>query len=255
MTNTTSSLLPRIIVCLDVDKGRVVKGTNFKQMRDMGDPVELALQYQEQGADELVFLDISATNENRPTALKLVSDIASNLSIPFTVGGGLKQLDDVKAFLDAGADKVALNTTAILKPEIINQTALAYGSQCVVVAIDVNKQNDELPIFINGGRKLVNNKFFDWTAEVAERGAGEILLTAMHRDGTGLGFDTALTRQVSEQVPIQVIASGGAKNEQHFLKAYQQKADACLAAGMFHSGEYSVGQVKNYLTTNGIKVR
>jgi cyclase len=253
--NLTSSLLPRIIVCLDVDKGRVVKGTNFKQMRDMGDPVELALQYQEQGADELVFLDISATNENRPTALKLVSDIASNLSIPFTVGGGLKRLDDVKAFLDAGADKVALNTTAVLKPEIINQTALAYGSQCVVVAIDVNKQNDELPIFINGGRKLVSNKFFEWVSEVANRGAGEILLTAMHRDGTGLGFDTELTRQVSEQVPIQVIASGGAKNEQHFLKAYQQKADACLAAGMFHSGEYSVGQVKNYLTTNGIKVR
>jgi len=256
MTNTVvSSLLPRLIVCLDVDKGRVVKGTNFKQLRDMGDPVELALQYQEQGADELVFLDISASNENRPTALKLVSDIASNLSIPFTVGGGLKQLDDVKAFLDAGADKVALNTTAVLKPEIINQTALAYGSQCVVVAIDVNKQNGDLPIFINGGRKLVDNKFFDWTSEVADRGAGEILLTAMHRDGTGLGFDTTLTRQVSEQVPIQVIASGGAKNEQHFLEAYQQKADACLAAGMFHSGEYSVGQVKNYLTTNGLKVR
>ncbi len=251
----TGSLLPRIIVCLDVDKGRVVKGTNFKQLRDMGDPVELALAYEAQGADELVFLDISASNENRPTALKLVSDIASNLSIPFTVGGGLKKLDDVKAFLDAGADKVALNTTAVLIPEIIDQTALAYGSQCVVVAIDVNKQNGELPIFINGGRKLVENKFFEWTSEVANRGAGEILLTAMHRDGTGLGFDTELTRQVSEQVSIQVIASGGAKNEQHFLDAYQEKADACLAAGMFHSGEYTVGQVKDYLTKNGLLVR
>ena len=255
MNKPTGSLLPRIIVCLDVDKGRVVKGTNFKQLRDMGDPVELALAYEAQGADELVFLDISASNENRPTALKLVSDIASNLSIPFTVGGGLKKLDDVKAFLDAGADKVALNTTAVLIPEIIDQTALAYGSQCVVVAIDVNKQNGELPIFINGGRKLVENKFFEWTSEVASRGAGEILLTAMHRDGTGLGFDTELTRQVSEQVSIQVIASGGAKNEQHFLEAYQEKADACLAAGMFHSGEYTVGQVKDYLTKNGLLVR
>ncbi len=258
-----ATLLPRIIVCLDVDKGRVVKGTNFKQLRDMGDPIELALAYEAQGADELVFLDISATNENKPTALKLVSDIASNLSIPFTVGGGLKKLDDVKAFLDAGADKVALNTTALLMPEIINQTARSYGSQCVVVAIDVNKSvietvNDngyDLPIFINGGRKLVDNKFFEWTQEVADRGAGEILLTSMHRDGTGLGFDTELTRQVSEQVSIQVIASGGAKNEQHFLEAYEQKADACLAAGMFHSGEYTVGQVKQYLMNNGIIVR
>jgi len=254
-TASKGSLLPRIIVCLDVDKGRVVKGTNFKQLRDMGDPVELALAYEAQGADELVFLDISASNENRPTALKLVSDIATHLSIPFTVGGGLKKLDDVKAFLDAGADKVALNTTAILLPEIIEQTAMAYGSQCVVVAIDVNKQQDYLPIYINGGRNLVDLDFFQWTAEVASRGAGEILLTAMHRDGTGLGFDTELTRQVSEQVPIQVIASGGAKNEQHFLEAYQQKADACLAAGMFHSGEYTVGRVKDYLTANGLTVR
>ena len=161
-TVTTSSLLPRIIVCLDVDKGRVVKGTNFKQLRDMGDPVELALDYEAQGADELVFLDISATSDNRPTALKLVSEIASNLSIPFTVGGGLKKLDDVKAFLDAGADKVALNTTAVLIPEIIDQTALAYGSQCVVVAIDVNQQDGKLPIYINGGRKLVDNDFFEF---------------------------------------------------------------------------------------------
>jgi len=250
----SSSLLPRIIVCLDVDNGRVVKGTNFKQLRDMGDPVELALEYEAQGADELVFLDISATSDNRPTALKLVSDIATNLSIPFTVGGGLKKLEDVKAFLDAGADKVALNTTAVLMPEIIDQTAKDYGSQCVVVAIDVNQQNDKLPIFINGGRKQVDNEFFAWTQEVADRGAGEILLTAMHRDGTGLGFDTELTRKVSEQVPIQVIASGGAKNEQHFLDAFNNKADACLAAGMFHSGEYKVADVKQFLMKNGLRV-
>jgi len=250
-----TSLLPRIIVCLDVDKGRVVKGTNFKQLRDMGDPIELALAYEQQGADELVFLDISASNENRPTALKLVTDIACNLSIPFTVGGGLKKLDDVKAFLDAGADKVALNTTAVLRPEIINQTAKTYGSQCVVVAIDVNNKNNELKFYINGGRKLVEKDFTQWTREVAERGAGEILLTAMHKDGTGSGFDTALTKSISKQVPVQVIASGGAKNEQHFLDAFQKGADACLAAGMFHSGEYTVDQVKRYLINNGLQVR
>jgi cyclase len=249
------SLMPRVIVCLDVDNGRVVKGTNFKQLRDMGDPVELALAYEQQGADELVFLDISASNEKRPTALKLVTDIANHLSIPFTVGGGLKKIDDVKAFLDAGADKVALNTTAVLQPEIINQTAHAYGSQCVVVAIDVNKENEQLKYYINGGRTFVKRNFNQWTKEVAERGAGEILLTAMHKDGTGSGFDTELTRSISEQVSVQVIASGGAKNEQHFLQAFQQGADACLAAGMFHSGEYTVGKVKQYLVDNGLQVR
>jgi len=251
----TNCLMPRVIVCLDVDNGRVVKGTNFKQLRDMGDPVELAVKYEKQGADEIVFLDISASNEKSPTALKLVTDIANHLSIPFTVGGGLKKLDDVKAFLDAGADKVALNTTAVLKPEIIDQTALAYGSQCVVVAIDVNKKNEELKYYINGGRKLVDKDFYQWTKEVADRGAGEILLTAMHKDGTGSGFDNELTQAVSQQVSVQVIASGGAKNEKHFLEAFQQGADACLAAGMFHSGEYSVGQVKQYLIDNGLQVR
>ncbi len=250
-----NSLIPRIIVCLDVDKGRVVKGTNFKELRDMGDPVELAVAYEEQGADELVFLDISASNEMRPTALKRVTDIANHLSIPFTVGGGLRELDDVKAFLDAGADKVALNTTAIQKPHVINETARAYGSQCVVVAIDVDRQGEELPIFIHGGRTKVENNFFDWTREVADRGAGEILLTCMHRDGTGIGFDTDLTQQVSEQVNIQVIASGGAKTEQHFLDAFNHKADACLAAGMFHSGNYRVEQVKQFLSQHGIAVR
>ena len=248
-------LMPRVIVCLDVDKGRVVKGTNFKQLTDMGDPVELAVAYEEQGADELVFLDISATNESQPTALKLVSKIARNLSIPFTLGGGLRKLDDVKAFLDAGADKVALNTTAVLMPDIIDQTAMAYGSQCVVVAIDVNNENGHLHYYINGGRKRVDRDFYQWSNEVAERGAGEILLTAMHKDGTGSGFDTDLTKKVSQQVPVQVIASGGASNEKHFQQAFEQGADACLAAGMFHSGDYTVTQVKQYLLSNGIKVR
>lgn len=255
-----NSLMPRIIVCLDVDKGRVVKGTNFKQLKDMGDPIELALAYEKQGADELVFLDISASNENRLTALKLVTDIATNLSIPFTVGGGLKKLNDAKAFLDAGADKVALNTTAILEPEIIDQMAMAYGSQCVVVAIDVNKKEKNsrqqvLEVYIHGGRTLVDKDFFQWTQEIAERGAGEILLTAMHKDGTGTGFDTELTQQVSQQASIQVIASGGARNEVHFLQAFQQDADACLAAGMFHSGDYTVKQVKDYLRENKLETR
>ncbi|MFT6734480.1 MAG: cyclase [Polaribacter sp.] len=250
-----NKLLPRIIVCLDVDNGRVVKGKNFKQLRDMGDPVELAIEYEEQGADELVFLDISASNEKRPTALKLVTDIAKHLSIPFTVGGGLKELEDVKAFLDAGADKVALNTTAVLQPDIINQTAKAYGSQCVVVAIDVNNQDGALNYYINGGRKLVDRDFNLWTKEVSDRGAGEILLTAMHKDGTGSGFDVELTKSISENVSVQVIASGGAKNEKNFLDAFQQGTDACLAAGMFHSGEYSVDGVKNYLIQNGLRVR
>lgn len=255
LTNQLDCLMPRVIVCLDVSDGRVVKGINFKQLKDMGDPVELALSYQAQGADELVFLDISATHEKRPTALKLVSNIAANLAIPFTVGGGLKKLDDVKAFLDAGADKVALNTTALLKPEIINQTARGYGSQCLVVAVDVNRNNSELGVYINGGRKRVDNNFYQWIDEVYQRGAGEILLTAMHKDGTGNGFDTELTSEVSQQVPIQIIASGGAKNEQHFVDAFENNADACLAAGMFHSGDYSVGQVKSHLINAGINVR
>lgn len=254
--NNKNQLLPRIIVCLDVDKGRVVKGTNFKQLRDMGEPIELALAYEAQGADEIVFLDISASHENRPTALKLVSDVAKNLSIPFTVGGGLKKLDDVKAFLDAGADKVALNTTAVINPEIIDQTALAYGSQCVVVAVDVDKSKDDsLGVFINGGRTKTERSFYDWTQEIADRGAGEVLLTAMHKDGTGSGFDTELTQKVSQQIGIQVIASGGAKVPEHYFDAFTHGADACLAAGMFHSGNYKIGDVKNYLTAQGLRVR
>ena len=255
MLKSISDLKPRIIVCLDIDNGRVVKGTNFKNMLDMGDPVELALDYQQQGADELVFLDISATNENRPTSLNVVSDIAKNLSIPFTVGGGLKKIEDVKAFLDAGADKVALNTTAVLQPDIINQTALAYGSQSIVVAVDVNYDDANYSLYINGGRKRVDKNVFVWTKEIADRGAGEILLTAMHKDGTGSGFDMDLTNQVSQLVSVQVIASGGAKKPQDFLSAFSQGADACLAAGMFHSKQYTVAQVKQVLINNGLNVR
>lgn len=255
MTDTNNQLTARIIPCLDVDNGRVVKGTNFVNLRDMGDPVELAIRYEQQGADEIVFLDISASSDNRPTALKNVTAIAKNLSIPFTVGGGLKTINDVKAFLDAGADKVALNTTAVTKPDIIDQVALDYGSQCVVVAVDVNQEDDGQIIYIHGGRTRVNKNFRQWVKEVEQRGAGEILLTCMHKDGTGSGFDNQLTGEVANNSNIQVIASGGAKNERHFLEAFNAGADACLAAGMFHSGEYSIGQVKHYLNENGIHVR
>ncbi|WP_144393456.1 imidazole glycerol phosphate synthase subunit HisF [Pleionea sediminis] len=255
MTEKMNQLTARIIPCLDVDNGRVVKGTNFVNLRDMGDPVELAIDYEQQGADEIVFLDISASSDNRPTALKNVTEIAKNLSIPFTVGGGLKTIDDVKAFLDAGADKIALNTTAVTHPEIIDQVATDYGSQCVVVAIDVNQENNKRVIYIHGGRTRVEKSFNNWVREVEQRGAGEILLTCMHKDGTGSGFDNRLTGEVATNSKIQVIASGGAKNEQHFLEAFQAGADACLAAGMFHSRDYTISQVKKYLNANGINVR
>jgi cyclase len=255
MNTTNSNLTARIIPCLDVDNGRVVKGTNFVNLRDMGDPIELAIAYEEQGADEIVFLDISASSDNRPTALKNVTEIAKNLSIPFTVGGGLKTLSDVKAFLDAGADKVALNTTAVVQPDIIDAVAKSYGSQCIVVAIDVDNRSGSEKIYIHGGRTLVDKNFNDWVKEVEERGAGEVLLTCMHKDGTGSGFDCELTGRVAKESRIQVIASGGAKNEKHFLEAFLAGADACLAAGMFHSGEYTIGQVKQFLKTNGVNVR
>jgi cyclase len=221
----------------------------------MGDPVELAVKYEQQGADEIVFLDISASSDNRPTALNNVTKIAQHLSIPFTVGGGLKTIDDVKAFLDAGADKVALNTTAVQSPEIIDQVALGYGSQCVVVAVDVDNRSGEELIYIHGGRTKVDKSFNHWVKEIEQRGAGELLLTCMHKDGTGSGFDNQLTGRIANEISIQVIASGGAKNEQHFLDAFNAGADACLAAGMFHSGEYQIDQVKNYLSANGINVR
>ncbi|PIP79548.1 MAG: imidazole glycerol phosphate synthase subunit HisF [Gammaproteobacteria bacterium CG22_combo_CG10-13_8_21_14_all_40_8] len=253
--NPINNLAPRIIVCMDIKQGRVVKGVNFKQLKDMGEPIELALLYEQQGVDELVFLDIAATIEKQKTALNLVAQIAQNLSIPFTVGGGLTTLDDVKAFLDAGADKVALNTTAILTPSTINETAKIYGNQCIVVAVDVLKTVEALQVYSHGGQKLTNKKLLPWCQEVADRGVGEILLTCMHKDGVGDGFDCALTQQVSESVPVQVIASGGASHPVHFYEAFNQDIDACLAAGMFHSKKYTVNEVKDYLFIQGIPVR
>lgn len=250
-------LIPRVIVCLDVANGRVVKGVNFKGLTDMGDPVELALRYQEQGADEIVFLDIKATLENRANALDTVTRVAQNLSIPFTVGGGLNNYDDVAQFLNAGADKVALNSAAVKNPLLINQIADGFGSQCVVVAIDVDQTENlgEFSVYINGGHVKTDVNAFEWFEEVEQRGAGEILLTAMHRDGTGIGFDNDLMAKVVAERKIQVIASGGASNAQHFVDTYKAGSDAALAAGMFHRGEYSVGDVKQELNKQNILTR
>lgn len=258
---TEQGLKSRVIVCLDVANGRVVKGVNFKGLQDMGDPVELAVRYQEQGADEIVFLDIKATLEQRANALETVTRVAENLSIPFTVGGGLNTYTDVAQFLNAGADKVALNSAAVKHPDLIDQIAKGFGSQCVVVAVDLNQEKDQqlegenYQVFINGGNTPTDLDAMQWLAEVEQRGAGEVLLTAMHRDGTGLGFDNELMSKVSQQLGIQVIASGGASKPEHFTETFLAGSDAALAAGMFHRGEYTVGQVKDELLRNGVAVR
>lgn len=254
-------LKSRVIVCLDVAHGRVVKGVNFKGLQDMGDPVELAIRYQEQGADEIVFLDIKATLEQRANALETVTRVAENLSIPFTVGGGLNTYTDVAQFLNAGADKVALNSAAVKNPELIDQIAKGFGSQCVVVAVDLNQEQneqsetDDYQVFINGGHTPTDLDAMQWLKEIEQRGAGEVLLTAMHRDGTGIGFDNELMGRVSKQLGIQVIASGGACKPEHFTETFLAGSDAALAAGMFHRGEFTVGQVKQELFNNGVAVR
>jgi len=249
-----TSLVPRLIACMDVAYGRVVKGTNFKQLKDMGDPIELGLEYQHQGVDELVFLDIKASVDKQESALELVNKVAKTLSIPFTVGGGLKQLSDVDKFFNAGADKVTLNTAAVENPELINQIANKHGSQSLIVAVDVNlESNGELVLYTHGGSKRVKTKYNEWMTEVINRGAGEIMINAMHKDGTGSGFDLELLSEREYSVPI--IASGGAKQPNDFLEAINAGADAVLAAGIFHRGEYSISQVKNYLIQNQIQMR
>ncbi|MCB1583659.1 MAG: imidazole glycerol phosphate synthase subunit HisF [Xanthomonadales bacterium] len=254
--DSNSDLTARVIPCLDVANGRVVKGTNFKQLVDMGDPVELAQMYEQQGADELIFLDIKASVDKQQSALDMVYQVATHLSIPFAVGGGIKTLDDVHRFFNAGADKVTLNTMAVEKPELINQISTQYGSQSIVVAIDVNIEADgELAIYTHGGSKKVATPYQQWVNEVVDRGAGEILLTAMHKDGTGSGFDTELLAAFGADFPVQVIASGGAKGPQDFLDAILAGADAVLAAGLFHRGEYTVREIKEFLINNNIKIR
>jgi len=253
---SNSDLTARIIPCLDVAYGRVVKGTNFKQLLDMGDPVELAKMYEQQGADELIFLDIKASVDGQQSALDMVYQVATHLSIPFAVGGGIKTLEDVHKFFHSGADKVTLNTMAVEKPELINQISKQYGSQSIVVAVDVNREADgTLAIYTHGGSKRAAVDYHQWIDEVVDRGAGEILLTAMHKDGTGSGFDTDLLAQFGADFPVQVIASGGAKGPQDFLDAIIAGADAVLAAGLFHRGEYTVGQIKEFLINNNIKIR
>ncbi|MED0659894.1 MULTISPECIES: imidazole glycerol phosphate synthase subunit HisF [Bacillus] len=248
----------RIIPCLDVKDGRVVKGIQFVQLRDAGDPVELARVYDEQGADELVFLDISASHEGRKTMVDVVKAVASELAIPFTVGGGIHSLDDMKKILRAGADKVSLNTAAVNHPSLITEGAEYFGSQCIVVAIDA-KYDTELGswrVYTHGGRKATEKEVVSWAKEAVERGAGEILLTSMDSDGEKKGYDVALTKAVSEAVTVPVIASGGAGKKEDFLEILTEgKADAALAASIFHYKETSVQEVKHFLQLQGVDIR
>ena len=247
----------RIIPCMDVDKGRVVKGVNFVNIRDAGDPVELAQVYDEEGADELVFLDITATPEEREPLYRVVREVASTISIPFTVGGGVRSVDDFGRMLDSGADKVSINTTAVLKPEVISGASREYGSQAVVVAIDAKRRPEGWwEVYIAGGRKPTGLDAVEWARRAVELGAGEILLTSIDTDGTRRGYDLKLTRAVVEAVSVPVIASGGAGEPRHFLEAFTKAgADAALAAGIFHYGVYRVREVKEYLRNHGAEVR
>lgn len=251
-------LAKRIIPCLDVKEGRVVKGVQFVNLRDAGDPVELAAFYDEQGADELVFLDISASHEGRETMVDVVERVAGKLAIPFTVGGGINSLADMKRILRAGADKVSLNTAAVLRPETIKEGADYFGSQCIVVAIDA-KYDPELKswrVYTHGGRKETDWEVVQWAKHAVSLGAGEILLTSMDQDGAKNGFDLALTKAVSEAVTVPVIASGGAGAKEDFVPVFTEaKADAALAASIFHYKETSVSEVKQFLKQNGVEVR
>ncbi len=251
-------LTKRIIPCLDVKEGRVVKGVQFVSLRDAGDPVELAAFYDQEGADELVFLDISASHEGRKTMVQVVMDVASKLAIPFTVGGGINSLEDMKRMLRAGADKVSLNTAAVLNPELITAGSRYFGAQCIVVAIDAKYDLAEKKwkVYTHGGRKETVWDAVEWAKEAVRRGAGEILLTSMDCDGEKNGFDIDLTKSISEAVSVPVIASGGAGNAGHFKEAFMEgKADAALAASIFHYKETSVKEVKRYLNEEGVIVR
>ncbi len=247
----------RIIPCLDIREGRVVKGTKFVNLRDAGDPVEVAKVYDAQAADELVFLDITASFEQRKTFIELVERIAQNIFMPFTVGGGIRDLNDIRDLLNAGADKVSINSAAVKFPELIRDAAEKFGSQCIVVAIDAKAKLDKSwQVYINGGRTPMDLDAVQWARDAAKLGAGEILLTSMDYDGTKDGYDLCLTKAVSDSVNIPVIASGGAGKLEHFLNVFTKtSADAGLAASIFHYGEYSVGQVKEYLSGKGVPVR
>jgi len=253
-------LAKRIIPCLDVDNGRVVKGVKFIDIRDAGDPVEVARRYDSEGADEITFLDITASSDDRETMVHVVEQVASEVFIPLTVGGGIRTLDDIRRMLNAGADKVAINTAAVFNPEFVKEATDHFGSQCIVVAIDAKQVADgEQPrweIFTHGGRKPTGIDAIEWAVKMEQYGAGELLLTSMDRDGTRDGFDLKLTRAICDAVSIPVIASGGVGGLQHLVEGITEgHADAVLAASIFHFGEFSVGQAKQYMQENGIEVR
>jgi imidazole glycerol-phosphate synthase subunit HisF len=249
-------VLKRVIACLDVDRGRVVKGTNFVGLRDAGDPVELAARYDAEGADELIFLDITASHERRETIVELARRAADNVFIPFTIGGGIRSPEDAQAVLDAGADKVSVNSAALARPELIEELADVFGSQCVVVAIDAKRGSEGWGVYVNGGRDPVDREAVEWAREVTERGAGEIMLTSMDRDGTTDGYELELTRAVADAVGIPVIASGGAGELEHLATAIRTGgADAVLCASIFHYGTYRVRDAKRHLRDAGIPVR
>ncbi|HAI34376.1 MAG TPA: imidazole glycerol phosphate synthase subunit HisF [Alcanivorax sp.] len=255
------TLAKRIIPCLDVDDGRVVKGVQFVDIRDAGDPVEVARRYNEAGADEITFLDITASHEGRDTTLDMVERMASQVFIPLTVGGGVRTIQDIRNLLNAGADKVGINSAAVKNPEFVREAAERFGSQCIVVAIDAKKVSGESEanrweIFTHGGRNPTGIDAVEWARRMTDYGAGEILLTSMDRDGTKNGFDVALTRAISDAVPVPVIASGGVGNLQHLVDGViQGGADAVLAASIFHFGEYSIAEAKQYMHSAGIEMR
>ena len=255
------ALAKRIIPCLDVDQGRVVKGVNFVGIRDAGDPVEIARRYNEEGADEITFLDITASHEERDTTVHTVEQIAREVFIPLTVGGGIRSLQDIRTMLNAGADKVSINTAAIHEPELVRDAAARFGSQCIVVAVDVKRVSapDDAPryeLFTHGGRKPTGIEAVGWATKMAELGAGELLLTSMDRDGTRDGFELVITRAITDAVDIPVIASGGVGTLQHLVDGVTEGgADAVLAASIFHFGEYTIPEAKTYLAGRGVEVR
>ncbi len=256
------ALARRIIPCLDVDAGRVVKGVKFVDIRDAGDPVEIARRYDAEGADEITFLDITASSDERETMVHVVEQVASEVFIPLTVGGGIREMGDIRRMLNAGADKVAINTAAVFRPEFVREASDYFGSQCIVVAIDAKQVADDADgnprweIFTHGGRKPTGIDAIEWARRMSDYGCGEILLTSMDRDGTRAGFDLALTRAVSDAVPVPVIASGGVGNLQHLAEGVLEgHADAVLAASIFHFGEYSIREAKQYMAEQGIEVR
>ncbi len=255
------SLAKRIIPCLDVKDGRVVKGVQFVDIRDAGDPVEIARRYDLEGADEITFLDITATSDNRDTMVHVVEQVAGQVFIPLTVGGGIRTVEDIRRMLNAGADKIGINSAAVFNPKFVKEAAEKFGSQCIVVAIDAKKvsaknEPDKWEIFTHGGRKPTGIDAIDWAIKMVDYGAGEILLTSMDRDGTKIGFDLELTSAISDAVPVPVIASGGVGKLEHLVAGIKQgKADAVLAASIFHFGEFTVGEAKQHMADAGIEVR